>query len=254
MGLTIHYELIAKTDSQARRFLRALHTAALDLPFHQVGEIKTFEGEAANFENCDKENPDRWFLIQADGDVALGKGKGGFESWKSVSPESVIGFSTWPGHGCEEANFGFSKFPGFIEYDGRRIRTKLGGWRWSSFCKTQYTSDPSVGGLPHFLRCHLAVVALLDRAKELGCLQRVKDEGGFWEKRSVEALSKEIGQWNQMIAAVGGVLQGIAEKDGSKLEAPIFGFPNFERLEAAGHENLPEILKSLSQIEPKDLR
>jgi hypothetical protein len=199
MGLTIHYELSVKTESQVRRTLAALHRAALDLPFHQVGEIKQFEGDAANFQKYEQDSVERWFLIQADGNISVGKNERGWDS-------------------------------------------------------SQYASDPRVGGLPHFLRCHLAVVALLDEAKKLGCLSSVSDEGGFWEKRSVEALGKETGQWNEMIAAGLGVLQGIAESDGSKLEAPILGFPNFERLEAAGHENLPDILKSLSQIEPKDQR
>ena len=33
--------------------------------------------------------------------------------------------------------------------------------------------------MTNFLQCHLAVIAMLDKAKELGCLADVSDEGCF---------------------------------------------------------------------------
>ncbi len=33
----------------------------------------------------------------------------------------------------------------------RKVPTKLAGWYWGSFCKTQYASDPECGGIPNFL-------------------------------------------------------------------------------------------------------
>ena len=46
----------------------------------------------------------------------------------------------------------------------RKIKTRLGsGWRYWTFCKTQYASDAECGGIPNFVRCHLCVIHLLDR-------------------------------------------------------------------------------------------
>jgi hypothetical protein len=59
----------------------------------------------------------------------------------------------------------------------QRVQTGLGdGWYWSSFCKTQYASNPSIGDTENFLRCHLSVIGLLGFAKELGTLDEVSDE------------------------------------------------------------------------------
>jgi len=48
------------------------------------------------------------------------------------------------------------------------------GWRsWSGFCKTQYAHRH---GLDHFMHCHLALIKLLDYAKELGILHHVNGD------------------------------------------------------------------------------
>ena len=39
------------------------------------------------------------------------------------------------------------------------------------------------------------MVALLDEAQRLGILGEVSDEGDFWETRSLERLTKEIGAY-----------------------------------------------------------
>ena len=80
---------------------------------------------------------------------------------------------------------------------------------------------------------------MLDKAKELGCLAEVHDEGGFWEKRDLKALVQEIGSWNEMIAALGGRLKDLVGNGPLGLEAPITEYQNFEQLEAAGQEKLP---------------
>jgi hypothetical protein len=136
----------------------------------------------------------------------------------------------------------------------RKVPTKLAGWRWGSFCKTQYASDPRVGGIPNFLRCHIAVITLLDRMKKLPDLAvRVEDEGRYgpstyaddWQaekphyrrhkgKYSPAALAKEVGDWNEYIAAMGGALSDALTASGIQLEAPIKDFPDFERLEFKG--------------------
>ena len=51
-------------------------------------------------------------------------------------------------------------------------------------------------------------------AKEIGILDEVKDEGGYWEKRDVAALVKEIGRWNKMVAGFVGRLTDQMEAAG----------------------------------------
>jgi hypothetical protein len=102
----------------------------------------------------------------------------GEEQWQAVTPKHLIAFSIAPGDGCEQANIGLCRYPKTVEVGSRRTQTGLNGWRWSSFFKTQYASNPSCGGIGNFLRCHLGLVHLLDHADELGILGEVKDERG----------------------------------------------------------------------------
>jgi hypothetical protein len=188
MGLTIHYSLALKSRSaaKARQVVEALRQRALTLPLKTVGEIIDVSGDAADFEKLPRSDPQRWLLCQAN---------------SYAIPKRVVAFSTYPGDGSEQANFGLCLYPGTIEVGGVRRRTGAKGWCWSSFCKTQYASNPECGGVENFLRCHLSVMALLDQAKALGVLAKVNDEGDYFEKRDVEALAKEVGEWNEMIAA-----------------------------------------------------
>ena len=132
---------------------------------------------------------------------------------------------------------GLAVYPKTMEVDGKRVRTNLSQWSWSSFCKTQYASNPEYGGVEHFLRCHLAVVKLLDHAKTLGLLGEVNDEGDFWEKRDVQALAKEVGDWNTMLAGWAGRFK---DAFGEGIVSEIANFPNFERLEAKGEQRRTE--------------
>jgi hypothetical protein len=52
------------------------------------------------------------------------------------------------------------------------------GWSWGLFCKTQYASNPDLGGVESFVCCPLSVIRLLDYARELGILGEVSNEGG----------------------------------------------------------------------------
>jgi hypothetical protein len=86
---------------------------------------------------------------------------------------------------------------------------------------------------------------MLDKAKQLGCLESASDEGGFWEGRNLEALVKEVGSWNQMIAAFGGKLKDLL---GGGIEMPIANYPDFERLELAGQSLLPPEMEQLAKL------
>ena len=68
------------------------------------------------------------------------------------------------------------------------------------FCKTQYASNPEYGGLENFIKCHLLIVKMLDAANELGIVNDVSDEGGYWDKRNLQGLTSTINQYNIMMA------------------------------------------------------
>lgn len=122
---------------------------------------------------------------------------------------------------------------------------------WGSFCKTQYANDPRVGGTPNFLRAHLAVCAILEKAQDLGFKVHVSDEGGFWAKRDVKALAEEVGQWDQMLAGMFGVLKD-ATPAGLVAESAMSGRPDFEKLEAeAQTTEIGRLLGKLRDCLPK---
>jgi hypothetical protein len=232
MGLTIHYKSQSNTGSakQARQLLEQLRQKALDLPFKEVAEVVEINGSSADFNKLGQDDPNRWLLIQA-GQYLVRDGR-----HYHITPTQVIALSTWPGEGCEEANFGLAVYPKTIEVDGRKIRTNLGNWSWSSFCKTQYASNPEVGGVENFLRCHLAVVKLLDAAAEIGILKEVSDEGDYWQKRDLKALAAEVGSWNTMVAGWAGRFK---DAFGEGVISEIAKFPNFEHLEAQAEKKKP---------------
>jgi hypothetical protein len=210
MGLTIHYTLALPGKPSlvsVKSTIGALRQKCLDLPFQEVGELLDLDGDA-----CDPEKQQdqslRWFLIQAgvfthfDFD-SRGKPRKADQLNREVHTFKVpaariIGFTTYPGPGCEMANVGLRltpktvKIPAIGDHDSGELKLS-GGWGWSSFCKTQYASSSIEGGsLENFLRCHLAVVAMLDDARELGFETSVSDEGGFYDSRNLDALCKNL--------------------------------------------------------------
>jgi len=250
MGLTIHYSLKARGgDAHARKLITALHQAAQDLPFKELGGVVDLSGGECNHNQRHQDDPLSWMLIQAQESVEIVSKRAGqsFQAWQRVTPTCLIGFTTWPGDGCEEANFGLCQFPAVVETADGPLKTRLSGWRWSSYCKTEYSNNPNCGGLPNFLQCHLSVIALLDKAKALGCLEHVGDEGEFWEKRDLQALSVQVGLSDQMIAAFGGLLKDLTG-DGSTVEVAVGKYPDFEQLEATGHNKLPPGLEKLARL------
>jgi hypothetical protein len=231
MGLTIQYSLHSGSRSidEARRLVGALRHRALGLSFQQVSEILDLSGDACDYEKQDRDRPHRWLLIQANQPIERD------DYTYNVAPTRLIAFSTLPGEGSEPANFGLCRYPrtiaGYPRHGVKQVRTGLPlGWFWRSFCKTQYASNPQTGDVENFLRCHLSVIRLLDEAEKLGMLQTVFDEGGYWTKRDVEALVKEVGEWNAMVA---GFVGGMKDLIGG-IAAEITKFPNFEHLEAKG--------------------
>ena len=87
--------------------------------------------------------------------------------------------------------------------------------------------------------------AIVEKAQQLGFRVDVSDEGGFWTKRNVKSLVEEVGQWDQFIAGMFGVLKDAAP-EGMTPDSAIAGRPDFERLEAKAQSG--EIGKLLDKI------
>lgn len=284
MGLTIHYsfETNKKTSvKQAQKIAEDMWNYALSLKnrgaLEEVSEL-TYVGEAefAEIRNLDRAermaHPLGWASIQAtehfSKKVVIGKTSGNKritkDIYKNLYPLEGFMFTTYPGEGSEEANFGLMRYPSEITlnvdelYDYRipnplkemTIRTgyKAWGWSWGSFCKTQYASNY---GLTNFAQCHIAVCAMLDHIYMNDRLNlEVSDEGGYWDNRSVQKLIQEVGDWNQMIAAFAGVMldaKNTPELKDTTLIMPIIENPQFEVLETEGRNKLPKSAQTIME-------
>ena len=155
----------------------------------------------------------------------------------------------------------------------RKIKSRLPGWQYGTFCKTQYASEPDCGGVPNFVRCHLRVIHLLDRIAQLPTMKvYMNDEGKYgrsyytddpWAKKrvytwhdgqyNVKALIQEVGEWNEMIAAAFGGWQDLAKSQGLGIEAPIASYSDFEHLEFKGQqqEQLAPFLDAMKTLAEK---
>jgi len=242
MGLTIHYDL--KTNltkpQDVCKLVEAIRQHALDLPFKEVGEVQQFQGQETGWDR--KDDPDRWLKIQSAGHVSDDR------SHYTIPALNIVALSSFPGEGCEPANFGFCRYPAYFKTEKGRKATKLNGWRWHSFCKTQYASDPKCGGVENFLRCHLAVIKLLDFIKQTGLVElEVSDESDYWQHRDMKKLVQEVGEWNELIAGFASEFRSTADADGKSVVAPITGFPNFEHLEAKGLDRIADLRRKLGE-------
>jgi hypothetical protein len=238
--MTIHYDLQTTLTESAeiRALVESLHQAAVSLAFERVGPVREFRDQDADYERSGQDPKDRWLKIQASRHLDVN------DRNITVKPRHIVAFTVQPGAGCEPANFGFCRYPAHIEVEAtgkvaRRHATGLDGWRWGSFCKTQYASDPNCGGIENFLRCHVGLVRLLDLAVATNMVTvDVDDESGYWTTRDPKDLVDTVGNWNEFIAAFAGSIKDTAERQGMTIEAAIAGFPNFEHLEAKGLERL----------------
>ena len=137
----------------------------------------------------------------------------------------ALAFAVAPGEECEPAVFGFVA-------PGSRNGTDEddmhpGEWFWSGCCKTQYASVISD---EHLVRCHAGLVRLLEHASTLGITVNVEDETGYWEHRSAQELIKVVRDMNRLVARVAGEMERRLG-DEHRIDAPIFGHPEFEHLE-----------------------
>jgi len=100
-----------------------------------------------------------------------------------------------------------------------------------SGCKTQFAALQQHGGLPNFLKAHKRLIQMLETGKELGIVQAVTDDGGYWETRDEAKLTRQMQLGAQCIAWLTGTLGDAFSADAVK--SPIQTEPHFEQLEAA---------------------
>lgn len=261
MGLTIHYQLKTKLESieDVRNLLKGIRSKCLDLPFEDVSDIIELEGEAARVETyrnndalTDEESFAFEMAISASRSLSIRKVQTGpnsyTETFADVHPLKVIGFSAWPGPGCESMNIYLAQYPKTIEWRWQERKTRIHGWLGQGFTKTQYANDPRAGGTPNFIRCHLCVVKALEVAKKMGMIVKVSDEGGYWKNRrkkdAIKNLVAEVGSWDQMIAAYAGAFRDAV----GNVETAMDGRPDFESLEFHGANSIENLNKLKSII------
>jgi hypothetical protein len=221
MGLTIHYSLNLNnaTVDQAREKVAALHKLALKLPFKSVDDLVEFSGDDCCSDNNNLNDSHTFIKIRALKPVEIAP-----DTFSCENPTYIIGFDSLPGEGSESSIFGLATYSEVKD---------VNNWSWTGFCKTQYASNPEYGGLENFLKCHLLIVKMLDAACELGISCDVSDEGGYWNNRNIEELTKTIRQHNVLIAGFAGQFKDkLAEDKITSIQAAIFDYPNFEYLEA----------------------
>ncbi len=243
MGLNIHYSL--KLDyggaNLAREKIKTLHQFALNLPFAEVGELVEFQAEADELNlgegvtqtKRDRSDPQYWIRANANRGILYDR------YHFTVPAQQAIYFRVSPGEGCETAIFGLAIYPETVvqQVDDRleQIDTDMQGWCWFGLCKTQYASNPNYGGIEHFLKCHFLIIQVLDEAQRLGIVEKVTDDGTYWEQRDLHALTQALEDHNALVAAIVGQLGDVLNRVGQgQAHAPITSYPNFEYLEAKG--------------------
>lgn len=164
MSTTLNYSFVAKDfqESEIHQIIERLHDKALQLPFRSVGEIVDFSGDGVT-NRFPREDSIRRLLIKPQND--------------GQRLSRVIGFLVELGDG--EGALAIA----LAQYSGDQSK-----WSWNSICQTWVSGTKKCGGIPNFLRCHLAVVALLDCASGLGMEVEVSGAANYWRNRDIKSL------------------------------------------------------------------
>lgn len=240
MGLTVHFTITAPgaTDAiAAKRLVLAARKIALVAQtrgdFDEVSDLR--EDEHARLRSLE------WLIVPVPG----------FENTSTgieVAPLEGHVFRIRVGEGSEPLWIGLCRYPMHVDVDGIQTNVRRGGrWRLTGFCKTQYAS---VHGWEHFRRCHVGVISLLAELRSLDLRVRIWDEGGYWPRRSERVLRKKIDAMNRLTAAFAGAAKDAADEGGQArgMQAAIFAHPHFERLEAEGAAERPDIADAARRV------
>lgn len=195
MGLTIHYKFNAgeRSTDEARQLIKSLHQAAKDLAFEQL-DAEIIELTGAECTIPEDSTPDRWFVLKLN---AIKRDIHNFDY--EEYPVHIIGFTALPRPGTEELDIFLCRYPDSLK------------WMAQSRCKTQYASLPEYGGDANFALAHTMIIALLDKAQELGILEEVVDESGYWSDRNPHKLIAEGEKLNNLIVEIGNILGRIPD-------------------------------------------
>jgi hypothetical protein len=227
MGLTIHFDLglsaTTPRDEVVDR-LDKLRSAATFLSFAHVGPlVSTSAGETLGGGDDPDVQLERWFRLGAWLQNELGGGS--FDGAGESLPDA-IGFAVAVGADSEPATFGLAWLPPRDEHFNT-LYHEPPVWRWHCACKTQFASNH---GDEHFLHCHTTLIALLDKAVELGFQVEVSDEGDYWETRDVSDLLAQVHLMSRIIARMAGAMHDAIGHE-HKVDSPIFDRRDFEHLE-----------------------
>lgn len=241
MGLTVHFKLAASADcsaAQAKRLVESMRRVALRFQREGlVDGVLPISSEATTLRRFARD----WLILPVPGEENTSAGA-------EVCPAKGFLFRVDVGEDCEPLWLGLCGYPETILHHGHKLPTKTGaGWRLAGFSKTQYAS---LHDGEHFLRCHRAVVDLLAALRTLGVRVKISDEGGYWPRRSVAALRRNLDQMNGLVAAAAGALKDFDEAANgqSRVQSPIFAHKHFERLEAEGAVRVGPVLKKLRAV------
>ena len=242
MGLTIHYELALRPetpdldDLRARWAVEEARRLALKMKrrgaFDEVGPLRWDElARARTLEWITRPVP----------------GRPNASTGAEVPAERGQIFRIGVGRDCEPLWLGLCRYPASVRVTGRELRVRLrkgAAWRLAGFSKTQYAS---LHGWEHFRRCHTAIVDFLAALRPLGFDVKISDEGGFWPRRSERTLREKLDQMNRIGAAFAGAMKDANQGEGA-IQSPIFTHPQFERLEAEGVANRPDVAHAVRRI------
>lgn len=257
MGLHLNYELslpATAAEKKVEALVMQLRERACELPFAAVTDVERLTQvelsepppllaplvmrlEHVAYFNGSSARETLYARLMGIGDDQIFERRGDTIFYRPVDVPTgtrsvAYAFSVGVGAGSEPASLGVLQ----IAPEGRDVSP----WWWRCFCKTQYAS---VHGDENLVRCHTALVNLLDAARSLGFEVQVHDETGYWESRDSDQLLAAVHRMNQLIAHFAGSFADAARAaghDSRGIQAEIFRHPDFERLEtqppdSAGH-------------------
>ena len=242
MGVSIHYSLSAPAalkPAEALALVERMRAVALDMKRRRrVKSVSPIASDTAAALYEGRQFP----TVQSDWN--------GRKYSPDVFPKRGAIFEVDVGNDCEPLSIGLFKYPARVtscETGNNECRTKMGwAWQFHRHCKTQYAS---LHGWEHFRRCHVAVVDFLAALRALGLSVTISDEGGYWPSRDVRTLRANVEMMNRVVASAAGALKD-AFGDG-EVQSPIFAHPQFERLEAEGVAERPDVADAARRIAGK---
>lgn len=175
MGITIHWNLEYLGEDPGTPLESVREWAVKSNLFKHVGQLQLFVGRDCDYMNYAKDKKDCWLMIQAVREDRV--------------PLVMYSLKLWWGDGCEETNLFLAKY-----------LPNQKNWQGSSFTKTHYASD--------FVTAHMAICAaleLLSRQPQMAVT--VYDNAGFWGKRNVSELVRELDGWDEYLERASKVLR-----------------------------------------------